>query len=472
MASTPDQIRAAVERFQEEVPALQKLKLVFGLELKGRGDIQLYRVEVPGPKISKDLAQDERILVEIDRAQFNELAEAGTIKSYRKAWETGHIKVVGDSNVKKLIGQVVETPGAASAAAEKCARPSTNILLWAVRPTLSVLIVSWNNGRELRRTLPAVDRELGEGDELIVVDNDSSDGSPELVAKLVPSAGVVRMGRNAGFAVGCNVGSAEATGDLLVILNPDAAPMPGWGDAIRGPWQEERGWAAWQGLVADKGGSVINSAGNPIHFTGIVWAGAHGRPIESAPPVGEVPTLSGACLAIPRRTWDALGGFPDRFFLYCEDVDLSLRLRIAGGAIGIEPSAVVDHEYEFRTLGHKWRWLERNRWAVLIRNYPSRLLFLLAPALVATELALMVAAVAGGWGRHKLRAYGDVVRWLPRLLRERRELQTTRTITAAEFASWLSADLDSPFIPAAARSAPVGLLLRGYWRGVRRLLRS
>ena len=63
---------------------------------------------MPGPKISKDLAQDERILVEIDRAQFNELAEAGTIKSYRKAWETGHIKVVGDSNVKKLIGQVVE----------------------------------------------------------------------------------------------------------------------------------------------------------------------------------------------------------------------------------------------------------------------------------------------------------------------------------------------------------------------------
>ncbi len=108
MASTPDQIRTAVERFQEEVPALQKLKLVFGLELKGRGDIQLYRVEVPGPKITKDLAQDERILVEIDRAQFNELAEAGTIKSYRKAWETGHIKVVGDSNVKKLIGQVVE----------------------------------------------------------------------------------------------------------------------------------------------------------------------------------------------------------------------------------------------------------------------------------------------------------------------------------------------------------------------------
>lgn len=108
MASTADLIRTAVERFQAEVPALQKLKLVFGLELKGRGDIQLYRVELPGPKISKDLAQDERILVEIDRAQFNELAERGTLKAYRKAVETGHIKATGDSNVKKLIAQVVE----------------------------------------------------------------------------------------------------------------------------------------------------------------------------------------------------------------------------------------------------------------------------------------------------------------------------------------------------------------------------
>ncbi|HEX5699054.1 MAG TPA: hypothetical protein VFX77_00280, partial [Rubrobacter sp.] len=109
MASdTKSLIETAIQRFQAEVPALQRLKLVFGLELKGRGDVQLYRIEVPGPKISKGLAQDERVLVQIDRPQFNELAEHGTIKSYRKAFETGHIKAVGDSNVKKLIAQVVE----------------------------------------------------------------------------------------------------------------------------------------------------------------------------------------------------------------------------------------------------------------------------------------------------------------------------------------------------------------------------
>jgi hypothetical protein len=108
MASTADLIKTAVERFQVEVPALQKLKLVFGLELKARHDIQLYRVELPGPKIKKDLSQDERVLVQIDRPQFNELAVNGTLKSYRKAYEAGHIKATGDPNVKKLIAQVVE----------------------------------------------------------------------------------------------------------------------------------------------------------------------------------------------------------------------------------------------------------------------------------------------------------------------------------------------------------------------------
>lgn len=108
MASTAELIKTAVERFQAEVPALANLKLVFGLELKAKHDIQLYRVELPGLEVSKDLAQDERILVQIDRPQFNQLAEQGTLKGYRKAYETGHIKATGDSNVKKLIGQVVE----------------------------------------------------------------------------------------------------------------------------------------------------------------------------------------------------------------------------------------------------------------------------------------------------------------------------------------------------------------------------
>ncbi len=107
MASTQDLIKTAVERFQAEVPALAKLKLVFELELRGRGDVQMFRVELPGPKISKSAGEDATLRVSMPRSHFNELAADGTIKNYREAYELGQVKVSGDQNIQKLIGQVI-----------------------------------------------------------------------------------------------------------------------------------------------------------------------------------------------------------------------------------------------------------------------------------------------------------------------------------------------------------------------------
>jgi GT2 family glycosyltransferase len=339
-----------------------------------------------------------------------------------------------------------------------------------VRPTLSVLIVAFESRDDLTKTLPALSRELGEGDELIVVENKPGDGSVEVVRELVPRARIVSPGSNTGFAGGANAGAEAAAGDLLVLLNPDAVPQPGFGEAIRRPWVQGRGWAAWQGLVADKGGGTINSAGNPIHFTGIVWAGGHGRPLEQAPAAGEIALVSGACFAISLREWRRAGGFPAEFFMYHEDGDLSMRLKMAGGKVGIEPSAVVVHDYDFSASADKWRWLERNRLALVARTYPTSLLVLLAPALLATELALLLVAAAGGWGRQKLQANREFLGWLPRLLRERRVLQRERVVSPAEFASWLTPDLDSDLISPLVRSWPARLALRSYWRLVRLLL--
>lgn len=340
-----------------------------------------------------------------------------------------------------------------------------------MRPTLSVLIVAYGSRDDLTKTLPAMLGELDDGDELIVVDNKPGDGSVEVVRELAPQARIVSPGRNTGFAGGADAGAEVAGGDLLVLLNPDAAPQPGWGEAIRRPWLEQRGWAAWQALVADGTGGRINSAGNPIHFTGIVWAGGHGRPLAEAPPAGEVAAASGACLAIRMDEWHHVGGFPAEFFMYHEDVDLSVRLRMMGGTVGIEPTAVVAHAYDFSASADKWRWLERNRLAFLVRTYPGPLLALLAPALLATELALLPVAFAGGWGNQKLRANREFLAWLPRLLRERRALQRQRAIGAAEFAASLTPDLDSDLISPLVRSPPARMLLHGYWRMVRALLR-
>lgn len=97
-----------MRNFLAEVPALQPLRLVVGLELRGRGDVQMYRVELPGPVIAKDIASDAKVRLEVQRARFNELAVDGGIKQWRAAFEHGDAKVTGIEQIIRLIANVVE----------------------------------------------------------------------------------------------------------------------------------------------------------------------------------------------------------------------------------------------------------------------------------------------------------------------------------------------------------------------------
>jgi len=334
------------------------------------------------------------------------------------------------------------------------------------------VIVTHDSAAALPRALAAIGAELREGDELIVADNASTDGTVDLVTELAPEARLIARPINDGFAAACNAGAAAAGGaELLLFLNPDNVVAAGFREAVERPLIDGRGWGAWQGLVTDDDGATVNSRGGVVHFTGIAWAGGAGRPRAEAPAgPSEVAFPSGACLAVPREIWERLGGFSEPYFLYHEDTDLGLRLRLAGERVGIEPRAVSDHAYEFDKGAAKWRYLERNRWATIIRTYPRRLLLLVLPALAATELALHVVALTGGWLGQKLRADADVLAALSRLRRERREVQATATVDAAAFAAVLTPDLDSDFLGAASRSRPIRGLLRGYWSLVRRLI--
>ena len=298
-----------------------------------------------------------------------------------------------------------------------------------------------------------------------MVDNASADGTTATVRAAAPNAKVIETGANLGFPAACNLGAGAAAGDLLCFLNPDSVPQPGWRDALVAP-VETGEWDAWQALVTAEGGTVVNTRGGVVHFTGIAWAGGAGEPVGSADEAGSPGPgfVSGACLTLRRERFGETGGFPAEFFLYHEDVDLSLRLRLEGGRLGVATAARVDHDYDFVKGPEKWRYLERNRWATLIRTYPLAVLAVIAPALVATELALLGASLAGGWFRQKLRAQGDLARAMPRLVRERRAIQARRAVSAREFARALTPALSSPYLGAAGRSRLLGMLLAGYWR--------
>jgi hypothetical protein len=107
-AETKSLIEESVRNFQKEVPALQHLKLVVELELRGRGDIQLFRVEVPGPKVTRDIASDAKVRLSVPRSHFNELAQDGKLHNWREAFESGTVKASGPPEILKLIQNVVE----------------------------------------------------------------------------------------------------------------------------------------------------------------------------------------------------------------------------------------------------------------------------------------------------------------------------------------------------------------------------
>jgi hypothetical protein len=90
------------------VPALQPLKLIAGIQLRGGRDIQMYRIEMPGPKVTKDIAADARVRIEVPRALFNDLATKGRVKDWREAFAHGDAKATGVDQVMRLIVNVVE----------------------------------------------------------------------------------------------------------------------------------------------------------------------------------------------------------------------------------------------------------------------------------------------------------------------------------------------------------------------------
>jgi GT2 family glycosyltransferase len=267
---------------------------------------------------------------------------------------------------------------------------------------LAVVVVTHNSAAHLPALIETVREQLGPDDEFVVIDNASSDGSAELAER----AGVrtIAEPQNTGFGAGCHTGAAVTAAPLLLFLNPDSRPEPGCLQALREAGAAQPGWGAWQAAVLLPDGT-INTDGGVVHYSGIGWAGDCGKPASFMPPEPrEVAFPSGAALVVRRSVWDELGGLEPSYFLYAEDLDLGLRLWLAGHRVGIVPTARVIHGYDFDKGAQKWFWLERNRWRTLLAVYPSALLALLAPALLAIELAVHAAALRGGWLAPKLRA--------------------------------------------------------------------
>ncbi len=333
--------------------------------------------------------------------------------------------------------------------------------------SLGIVIVAFGHADRLAPTLDALAAQRTEGDFIVVVDN-HPDGESARIAESHHAADLVLRSENVGFAGGSNLGakSLPAAVDVVVLLNPDAVPQP---DALMEMRRPEPEWAAWMGLLVLPE-HTVNSGGNVVHISGLSWCGGFGDEIGSHDHRRLVTAASGACMAVRRHVWDELGGLAEPLFMYYEDTDLSMRVQLRGSKIGIVPTARFVHGYSFEKGPEKWFLLERNRYGFIVRTWPRRVVLLLLPVLVVTELVLWVTSVLQHRAGARTRAIVAVVRDLPRLWRERREIQVDRVIDDAAFFRLLTPRIDTPLMPRLARSRGSNMFFTAAYRVIERLL--
>jgi GT2 family glycosyltransferase len=201
--------------------------------------------------------------------------------------------------------------------------------------TADVVISTWRARELLERCLSALDSDPSPKT-LIVVDNASGDGTPELVREQFPEVTCVELPENVGFGRAINTGVRAGTGDAIVLVNDDAIVVPGFVDAIVAPFEDPAvGMVA--GLMTIPDTDLVDGFGIELDRALAAYNRARRAPVGTVG--GRLAMPSGGAAAYRRAAWEAAGGFDETLFVYGEDVDLGLRLRTLGWEAAEAPAA-------------------------------------------------------------------------------------------------------------------------------------
>ncbi len=283
----------------------------------------------------------------------------------------------------------------------------------------------------------------------------------------------VRPGYNTGFTGGANLGAAALVDDcdVIVFANSDLVVDVDAPQVLTDALADDSVGLVCGLVVLHDDPAVINSAGNPVHYSLMSWSGGWGEAAESVTEPRIVASASGALMAVRTRDWMTLGGLNPELFAYGEDVDLSLRVWQSGRSVLCVPAAVGRHDYAFTGNPHKSYLLERNRLFNIATLLETTTIRAFAPGLLLLEVAILAAATVGGWLPEKAAGYA----WLWRnrdLVRSRRTWVQQRRRVPDEAVLPLLSDTITPAAGTGVRVPEVfNRLLSTYGGRARRRLR-
>jgi GT2 family glycosyltransferase len=294
----------------------------------------------------------------------------------------------------------------------------------------AVVIPSWNGRSLLESALISLAGQSRAPDDVIVVDNGSSDGTVEWLRAEHPAVHVIALKENRGFAAAVNLGIERSNADYVALLNNDMELDPSWLAALVAALDADAGaGSAASKLRMLREPGVLDGAGDLVTWYGATWRRGHGdldRGQYDAPGVVASP-CAGAAL-YRREALEAVGGFDESFFAYLEDTDWGLRAQLSGWPCLWVPAAVAYHAggATSRRMGDlETELIARNTLALVLKSFPARRLALWSPLILAYQVyALGRAARAGKW-QAVLRGWRGAARALPATLQARREVQAS-----------------------------------------------
>lgn len=314
-----------------------------------------------------------------------------------------------------------------------------------------------------------------------IVDNESSSESRDFLQANYPEAKILpRLDGNycAANNLGCQAAIADGC-EFLVAVNMDTEMSPGWLKEMLAAFNSpDVGLVQAKIMLYDQNQKdnkkqKINTLGNRLHFLGFGFTSSYreeDREILGYPEIDGY--ASGCSLMMRADIFKKIGGWDELYYMYHDDVELSLKIRLAGYKIVLAPKAVIFHKYEFSRSVRMLYFMERNRYLLVLSFYPKKLIAFLLPAIIAMHLGMLLFASINGWLTTWFRISAYFLRpssWRLIMLK-RKELKKIAQKDFSLIIPSLAAKIEFLEIDNFLLRKLVNPIFALYWRGIKKLI--